>query len=65
MSEVRGQRERKAGVGRDLLVIIARGGSSSPELCTSHTGAVGAPCSGQRHPGHRASPEDAVCEDTR
>ena len=60
MTEGKGQRERKAGVGRDLPVLIARGGSSSPGLCTSHTGAAGAPCSGQRRPGHRVSPEDAA-----
>lgn len=54
-----GHRERKAGVGTDLQVLIARGGSSSPGLCTSHTNAADAPCSGRRHPSRRASPEDA------
>ena len=36
--------------------IIARDGSSSPTLCTSRTGAGGAPCSGPTRPGHPASP---------
>lgn len=36
--------------------VIALGGSSNPALCTSHTGAGGAPCSGRTRPGHRASP---------
>lgn len=40
-------------------VIIALGGSSSPGLCISHTGAVGAPCSGRRRPGRPVSPKDA------
>lgn len=35
-------------------MIIAHGGSSSPGLCISHTGVVGAPYSGQRHPGRLA-----------
>ena len=39
--------------------IIARDGSSSPTLCTSRTGAGGAPCSGRTRPGHRASPGGA------
>lgn len=40
--------------------VIARGGSSSPGLYTSHTGAGDAPCSGPTHPGHQVSPEVAV-----
>lgn len=36
--------------------VIALGGSSNPALCTSHTGAGGAPCSGRTRLGHRASP---------
>lgn len=36
-------------------MIIAHGGSSSPGLYISHTGVVGAPCSGQTHPGRPAS----------
>ena len=45
---------RVAGVEDGL--VIALGGSSSPALCTSRTGAGGAPCSGRTRPGHRASP---------
>lgn len=45
--------------------IIARGGSSNPGLCISHTGAAGAPCSGRTHPGRPASLEDAVEEQQR
>lgn len=37
-------------------LVIALGGSSSPALCTSRTGAGGAPCSGRTRPGRRASP---------
>lgn len=36
-------------------MIIARGGSSSPGLYISHTGAADAPYSGLTHPGHLAS----------
>lgn len=36
-------------------MIIAHGGSSSPGLCISRTGAAGAPYSGQTHPGRPAS----------
>lgn len=39
----------------NIKVIIAHDGSSSPGLYISHTGAEGAPCSGQKHPGHLAS----------
>lgn len=35
-------------------MIIAHGGSSSPGLYISRTGVVGAPYSGQKHPGHPA-----------
>lgn len=45
--------------------VIALGGSSNPALCTSHTGAGGAPCSGRTRPGHRASPGVSVCVGTR
>jgi len=41
------------------MMIIAHGGSSSPGLYISHTGVVGAPYSGQTHPGHPASLEAA------
>lgn len=61
----RGRWAEEEGLGIDPQVLIAHGGSSSPGLCTSHTDAAGAPCSGPRHPGHQASPEDAVCEGTR
>lgn len=36
--------------------VTAHDDSSSPGPCTFHRGAVGAPCSGQTHPGHPASP---------
>lgn len=42
---------------------IARGGSSSPRLCISRTGAAGAPCSGRTRPGRPASPK--VAEEDR
>lgn len=45
--------------------VIALGGSSNPALCTSHTGAGGAPCSGRTRPGHRASPGVSACAGTR
>lgn len=38
-----------------IKVIIAHGGSSSPGLCISHTGVVGALYSGRKHPGRPAS----------
>lgn len=44
-------------------VLIAHGGSSSPKLCTFHTGAGGVLCSDQKHPDHPASPGVSVCED--
>lgn len=59
VEEKMGTGRGEAGVGANLQVPIAHGGSSSPGLCTSHIDAAGAPCSGQRHPGHQASPEDA------
>lgn len=40
-------------------MIIAHGGSSSPGLCISRTGVVGAPYSGQKHPGRPAFPKAA------
>lgn len=46
-----------------IKMIIAHDGSSSPGLYISHTGAGGAPCSGQKHPGHLASLKGAVCVD--
>lgn len=46
-----------------MKLIIAHGGSSSPGLYTSRTGAAGAPCSGRTRPGHPASPKAAVCVD--
>lgn len=46
--------------GDDLgILFIARGGSSSPGLCTSHTDAAGVPCSGRKRPGRRVSLKDA------
>ncbi len=49
------------GKGGDNLgiLLIARGGSSSPGLCTSRTDAAGVPCSGQKRPGRRVSLKDA------
>lgn len=41
-------------------MIIAHGGSSSPGLYISRTGVVGAPYSGQKHPGHLASLKGAM-----
>lgn len=41
---------------RPLGRFIAHGGSSSPKLCTSHTGAGDVLCSGLKHPGHPAFP---------
>lgn len=45
--------------------LTVRGGSSSPGPCTSRRDAVGAPCSGQTRPGHRASPGVSACAGTR
>lgn len=36
--------------------VTAHDDSSSPGPCTFHRGAVGAPCSGQTHPGRQVSP---------
>lgn len=51
-------------VGGAVGPVIALGGSSSPALCTSHTGAGGAPCSGRTRPGHQASPGVSACAGT-
>lgn len=50
---------------RPLGRLIAHGGSSSPKLCTSHTGAGDVLCSGLKRPGHPAFPGVSVCEDKR
>lgn len=41
--------------------VTARGGSSTPAPCTSHTGAAGAPCSGPTRPARPASPGASAC----
>lgn len=41
---------------RPLGRFIAHGGSSSPKLCTSHTGAGDVLCSGLKRPGRPAFP---------
>lgn len=62
------QKAVQMGVRRQTFLrgeVIARGGSSSPGLCISHTGAGGAPYSGRRRQGRLASPAGAACVDRR
>lgn len=45
------------------MVIIANADNNTPNACTSHIVPEDVPWTDPRHPDHRASPVDAVCED--